>query len=106
MLERVHVGSYSHYVDSYSLCVGFRSNYEGCYRRREGCYNLYVCFKVAMWAAVASLWYVTGAIGVVVNARWNAQALFRLLQPLCRLLQALYGLLHHLCGLYSHYVGC
>ena len=51
-----------------------------CYRRRVGCYSLYVGWLGAMCDVAASVWSVIGS-------RWDAQALSGLLQPLCGLLQ-------------------
>ena len=63
MFERVHVGSYSYYVENCILIMGFYSHYGDCYRRRVGCYSRYVGCPGTMWDVSASVWYIVGAKG-------------------------------------------
>ena len=97
------------------------------YRRRMGCYSLYICckgamwdvtfymwaatasmwaFTVAMWAVTVSMWVVTVALWVVTSSMWAVtssmhalKTLYGLLLIICGLLQPLCGMLQALCGL-------
>ena len=53
----------------------------------------------AMCAVIASVWFVTGAMGDVVGSGKATHALHGLLQTLCGISQPLCGLFHPLCGL-------
>ena len=96
--ERLYAGSYSSYVGSYILCVGFYSRYGDCFRRGVGYFSLYVGCVGAMWAVTVSTWSVIGVMRAFIDAEWAVRAL-------CGLLDSLWGLFQALGVLHRHYVG-
>ena len=73
--RQVCVCSYSRYVGTHSLCVGFCIRCMSYHKRRVGCCSLYVGCTDTLCSIAASVLYVTGTKGGIANTGKVAQAL-------------------------------